>query len=87
LSEDVIIECIRDATTGNQPCKYVFGILNRCVAEKIFGLQQYIDRKREYEKSRKQLQQPTKTHNNFDQRPTESDEYYDQFYYDPTKEE
>ena len=87
LSEDVITECIRDATTGDQPCKYVFGILNRCVTNKIFNLQQYIDAKKEHEKARrKQLQQQTKTHNNFDQREY-PEEFYDQFYVNLSKEE
>ncbi len=48
LDSDVIIECIRESVTGNMPCKYVFGILDNCVNQKVFTLAQYIERKKEH---------------------------------------
>jgi hypothetical protein len=89
LDEDVIVECIRDSVTGDQPTSYIFGILDRCVQKKVFTLAQYIVEKKLFEDKRKQLVKDSKkadSINNFDQRDhTNTD--FDKYYVDVTKED
>jgi hypothetical protein len=86
MDKDLIIDCIRDGIYGEQPTKYIFGILDKCATEKITTLQQYVDRKKQHQKRQEDLKQkqqlPKKQHENFDQRDYE-DKEFEKFYYNP----
>lgn len=78
LEIDVIIESIRDSVTGQNPTKYLFGILDACVKEKINTLQSYIDRKKKHQDNIRILQSKKKNepkqHEIFERREYSDDE-------------